>query len=54
MYLNTGEDRYRDRTINFINNWLPGGGIPYTPRGLAFRSAWGSNRYSGKKVMIEM
>jgi hypothetical protein len=29
-----------------LDYWLPGGGIPYTPGGLAFLAIWGSLRYS--------
>ncbi len=33
------------QTEAFLNYWAPGGGIPYTPGGLAYLSSWGSLRY---------
>ncbi len=48
MYILTGESKYETATQNAIAQWLPGGGIPYTPLGLAYRDQWGANRYSGE------
>ena len=31
---------------DFLRSWFPGGGIHYTPKGLAWRDTWGSLRYS--------
>lgn len=30
---------------------MPGGSVPYTPCGLAWRDQWGANRYAGKQLL---
>lgn len=27
---------------------MPGGNVPYTPKGLAYRDKWGPNAYAGQ------
>ncbi|XP_006826094.2 endoglucanase E-4-like [Saccoglossus kowalevskii] len=36
----------------YLNTWLPGGGIPYTPLGLVYRSSWGPLRYAANGAML--
>ena len=43
----TGETTYKHAVRNFINSWLSGGSVTYTPKGLAWRDKWGPLRYSG-------
>jgi len=54
MYLITGEDTYKNDVESFINTWLPGGGVPYTPKGLAFRDTWGSLRYAANTAFLSL
>jgi hypothetical protein len=42
----TGNPTYATKLETFVNQWLPGGAIPKTPKGLAFRDTWGSLRYA--------
>ena len=46
MYEMTGEDKYKQDIEATFTDWMPGGSIPYSPNGLAFRSQWGSLRYA--------
>lgn len=43
----TGNQTYRADIEATFTDWMPGGSIPYTPKGLAYRLQWGSNRYAG-------
>ncbi|XP_077982404.1 endoglucanase F-like [Glandiceps talaboti] len=47
-------DTYCDTLKTFVDNWLPGNKIPYTPYGLAFRDEWGSLRYSAGTSLIAL
>ncbi|XP_070574024.1 endoglucanase E-4-like [Ptychodera flava] len=47
LYLETGDISYYEHFTSFLDKWLPGGGIPYTEKGLVFRESWGSLRYAG-------
>ncbi|XP_070574565.1 uncharacterized protein [Ptychodera flava] len=38
----------------FLKNWLVGGSIPRTPKGLVFRTDWGSLRYSAATALIAL
>ncbi|XP_070534191.1 endoglucanase 4-like [Ptychodera flava] len=44
MYQLTGNPDYAEHSQAFLDNWLPGteDGVPYTPKGLAWRHHWGS------------
>jgi hypothetical protein len=46
LYNSTGSATYSQALMTYLTAWLPGGGVPYTPLGLAFRSAWGSLSYA--------
>jgi len=50
----TGQTQFLAPVQNFLRNWFPGGSVPYTPKGLAWLSMWGSNRYSGNAAFISM
>ena len=39
---------YEAAVRTFLNSWLRGGDVTYTPGGLAWRDEWGALRYSGK------
>ena len=40
----TGKSRYTGIVETYLHNWMPGGSMPYTPKGLAFDFYWGSLR----------
>ena len=46
MYITTGDVQYASTVYQFLNSWRPGGGINYTPGGLAWRTSGGVLRYS--------
>jgi hypothetical protein len=48
----TGEQRYKTDAENHLSYWLPGGGIAYTPGGLAWLNTWGSLRYAANTSFI--
>ncbi|XP_064646839.1 endoglucanase E-4-like [Lineus longissimus] len=51
----TGDDKYKQDVAGFLNSWSrTGGGVTYTPKGLAWRDAWGSLRYSGNAAFIAL
>ncbi|XP_052760105.1 endoglucanase F-like [Mya arenaria] len=52
LYKVTKKDIYKTDLEATFTDWMPGGTIPYTPNGLAFRSQWGSNRYSANMALI--
>ncbi|XP_002731480.1 endoglucanase 1-like [Saccoglossus kowalevskii] len=37
---------------SYMNGWLPGGTVTYTPKGLACRDAWGSLRWAGNSAAL--
>lgn len=49
MYQATGDAQYAGHVEAFLRSWFPGGGITYTPQGLAWRDQWGPLRYTGTK-----
>ncbi|MBW4543591.1 MAG: glycoside hydrolase family 9 protein [Symplocastrum torsivum CPER-KK1] len=50
----TGNSRYRNDVEGWLNHWTDksGGGITYTPGGLAWLSQWGSLRYSANTAFL--
>jgi hypothetical protein len=42
----TGKDIYKNDIEATFKDWMPGGSIPYSPKGMAFRSQWGALRYA--------
>ena len=47
-YRATNDGSYKSAVQNFLSGWFPGGNIPKTPKGLAFRGQWGSLGYAGE------
>jgi hypothetical protein len=47
-----GDTAYGTPVQNFLRSWFPGGSVPYTPKGLAWRLTWGSNRYAANAAFI--
>ncbi|KAK3790035.1 hypothetical protein RRG08_040955 [Elysia crispata] len=54
LYEATREDQYKQAVEGFFNSWFPGGGITYTPCGLAWRDKWGSNRFAGNSAFMAL
>jgi len=50
----TKEGSYKSEVEAFVRDYMPGGSVPYTPCGLAWRDAWGSNRYAGNAAFVAM
>lgn len=50
----TGKQMYLDDIEATFTDWMPGGSIPYTPKGLAYRLQWGSNRYAGTHIHMSL
>ena len=50
----TGKEAYRQDFQASMNDWLPGGGIQYTPKGLAWRIKWGALRYSANSAFLAL
>jgi len=54
LYKLTGKDVYKNAVIDSYASWFPGGGMTYTPKGLAFRLQWGSLRYASNMAMAAL
>lgn len=54
MYDLTGKDMYRQYIERSLNEWLPGGSVHYTPKGLAWRIRWGANRYAANTAFLAL
>ena len=48
----TGKQIYIDSIERNLDYWMPGGGITYTPGGLAWLDSWGSLRYAANASLI--
>lgn len=48
----TSSAPYTDDAQKFLNYWKPGGGVTYTPGGLAWMRQWGPNRYAANAAFI--
>ncbi|KAK7481404.1 hypothetical protein BaRGS_00027360 [Batillaria attramentaria] len=53
LYEETKESQYKQKVVSFLDEWN-GGGVPQTPCGLAWRDAWGSNRYAANAAFIAL
>ncbi|KAF6033015.1 hypothetical protein EB796_008717 [Bugula neritina] len=53
LYKLTGGE-YKSDIENFLKEWLPGGSLPRTPKGLVWRDKWGSNRYAANAAMLAL
>merc|ERR1719330_1836657 len=45
LWEETKDGQYKGPVEGFFNSWMPGGGITYTPCGLAWRDKWGCYSY---------
>ncbi|ESO91445.1 hypothetical protein LOTGIDRAFT_105466 [Lottia gigantea] len=54
LYQETQDDMAGKAVIGFMKSWLPGGGITYTPCGLAWRDQWGSTRYAANTAFLAL
>lgn len=54
LYEETKDAAYKGALEAFFNSWLPGGGMTYTPCGLAWRDRWGANRYAGNSAFAAL
>jgi len=52
LYEETNDDQYKNEVQGFMRDWMPGGSVPYTPCGLAWRDKWGANRYAGNVAFL--
>jgi hypothetical protein len=48
----TGKQIYIDSIERNLDYWMPGGGIIYTPGGLAWLDSWGSLRYAANASLL--
>jgi len=54
MYKLTGDQVYQADFQTFMAKWMPGGGLHYTPKGIAWRDAWGSLRYTANTAFLAL
>jgi len=47
LYNATGKAQYLQDIEATFTDWMPGGSVPYSPKGMAFRLQWGALRYAG-------
>ncbi|XP_059173975.1 endoglucanase E-4-like [Physella acuta] len=54
LYEETQNTVYKNAVVGFLEGWMPGSGITYTPCGLAWRDKWGANRYAGNAAFMAL
>ena len=54
LYQLTRKDAYKQAIKATIDIWLPGGGVTYTPKGLAWRLQWRPNRYAANTAFLAL
>lgn len=54
LYNLTGNQKYRQDIETTFNDWMPGGSIPYSPKGMAFRLQWGALRYASNMAFMAL
>ena len=54
LYQLTKKDAYKKAVQATVDLWLPGGGLTYTPKGLAWRLQWGPNRYAANTAFLAL
>ena len=54
LYQLTKKDVYKKAIRATLDLWLPGSGITYTPKGLAWRLRWGPNRYAANTAFLAL
>ncbi|KAJ7374820.1 hypothetical protein OS493_005172 [Desmophyllum pertusum] len=50
----TKKESYEADIKKSLDAWLPGGTVKYTPKGLAWRIKWGSNRYAANTAFLAL
>ncbi|KAK3744428.1 hypothetical protein QZH41_003163 [Actinostola sp. cb2023] len=50
----TGKTSYKTDVETSLDSWLPGKDVTYTPKGLAWRTQWGPNRYSANTAFLAL
>jgi hypothetical protein len=48
----TGSTTYMTQAESCLDQWMPGGGVTYTPQGLAHRDNWGALRYAANAAAV--
>nr|XP_054749385.1 uncharacterized protein LOC129254871 [Lytechinus pictus] len=48
----TSQTQYENAVKTYLDGWMRGGDVTYTPGGLAWRSQWGSLRYSANTAFL--
>ncbi|ESO83674.1 hypothetical protein LOTGIDRAFT_197134 [Lottia gigantea] len=54
LYEATKDNQYKQEIEGYFKGWKPGGGIKYTPCGLAWRDQWGSTRYAANTAFMAL
>ncbi|KAK6177594.1 hypothetical protein SNE40_015664 [Patella caerulea] len=54
MYEEKRTRRHAQVVKDFFTSWRPGGDVPYTPGGLAYRNKWGSLRYDANTAFLAL
>jgi endoglucanase len=54
MYRATNDAQYLDDAQTWMNSWYQGGGVPYTPGGLAWLREWGPLRYTAGSAFLAL
>nr|ABD24274.1 endo-beta-1,4-glucanase [Ampullaria crossean] len=54
LYELTKEAKYKAAVEGTFKEWFPGGTVPYTPKGLAYRLQWGALRYASNMAMAAL
>ncbi|CAG5128377.1 unnamed protein product [Candidula unifasciata] len=54
LYKLTKDRQYKSVIESTFSQWLPGGHVHYTPKGLAFRSDWGTLRYTANMAFVAL
>ena len=52
LYKFTHKAAYKRDIEATLSSWMPGGSVPYTPGGMAYRLQWGALRYAGRSGLI--
>lgn len=50
----TGKTTYKKDVQTYLDSWLPGNDVKYTPKGLAWRAKWGPNRYAANTAFLAL
>ncbi|XP_059141479.1 endoglucanase E-4-like [Physella acuta] len=54
LYKLTKDRKYKHDIEKIFYDWLPGGSIHYTPKGLAYKDDWGTLRYTANMAFISL